>query len=208
MRKVPGARVVLALTLVGAVAIWAACSGSDPQDVVSPDAGSDATTEKDSGNPEEKPDSGGEKKDSGSDAGKVDPYDAGEPILLDAGDLFDGGLIPCVVGGELEEEPNDALEEANTLRPTRCGVAFAGDGGPDSGDVDSLTFELGDASSSFYLQYAGNVKVVVETDGQAPADISASPAPTLKFVKGQPYYVQVSSATGKTQTWRVTLFEK
>ncbi len=189
------------MSAVAAAGVWAACGGSDGQDVVQTDAGSDTGGNQDSGSNET--DSGGSQdsgpKDSGAD---VKIYDAGEPNVLDSGDV-DGG-IPCVVGGELEEEPNDTVQLANELNRTRCGVIKVM---LDAGEKDYLTFELGDASTDFYLQYAGNVKVIVETDGSAPVDITQG-SPVLPFRKGQPYSVEVTSKDNKEQVWRVTLFEQ
>lgn len=203
MRKILGARLIFSLTAIAAIGVWAACGGSDPQDVVQTDAGSDAGGDKDTSPPDN--DSGGNKDTGAPDTGPPQKeYDAGPPIVLDGGD-FEGG-IPCVVGGELELEPNDDKLTANDLKPTRCGVVLVSDGGVDGGESDWLTFQLGDASTNFYVQYAGNVKVLVETDGQAPVDITTGGK--LNFAKGQPYHVQVRSADGKTQTWRVTLFQE
>lgn len=203
MRKAYIARLLFTMSAVAAAGVWAACGGSDGQDVVQTDAGSDTGGgDKDSGSGEV--DSGGREdsgpKDSGAD---VKQYDAGQPNILDGGDL-EGG-IPCVVGGELEDEPNDNRVLANELNPTRCGVIKIGP--TDAGESDFLTFTLGDASTDFYLQYAGNVKVVVETDGSAPVDITQG-APVLPFKKGQPYFVEVTSKDGKQQVWRVTKFEE
>jgi len=204
MRKAHIARMFFTMSAVAAAGVWAACGGSDGQDVVQTDAGSDTGGgNQDSGNPI---DSGGNQdsgpRDSGAD---VKIYDAGEPNVLDSGDV-DGG-IPCVVGGELEIEPNDTPEQAieNELRPTRCGVIKID--ALDAGEKDYLTFMLGDASTNFFLQYAGNVKVLVETDGSAPIDITQG-SPVLPFKKGQPYNVQVTSKDNKQQIWRVTLFEE
>lgn len=201
MRKAHIARMFFTMSAVAAAGVWAACGGSDGQDVVQTDAGSDTGGNQDSGSNET--DSGGSQdsgpKDSGAD---VKIYDAGEPNVLDSGDV-DGG-IPCVVGGELEEEPNDTVQLANELNRTRCGVIKVM---LDAGEKDYLTFELGDASTDFYLQYAGNVKVIVETDGSAPVDITQG-SPVLPFRKGQPYSVEVTSKDNKEQVWRVTLFEQ
>ncbi len=203
MRKGHIARLLFTMSAVAAAGVWAACGGSDGQDVVQTDAGSDTGGgDRDSGGDQndsgDHADSG--PKDSGAD---VEIYDAGEPNVLDGGDV-EGG-IPCVVGGELEEEPNDTALLANELRPTRCGVIKID--ALDAGEKDYLTFTLGDASTNFFLQYAGNVKVMVETDGSAPVDITQG-SPKLDFRKGQPYFVEVTSKDNKQQVWRVTLFEK
>lgn len=200
MRKAYIARWIFTMSAIAAAGVWVACGGSDGQDVVQMDAGTDTGEggDRDSGQVDSgTPDSGPE--DSGAD---VKIYDAGKPILLDGG--IEGG-IPCVEGGELEDEPNDEKQLANELKPTLCGVIKAH--APDAGESDFLTFTLGDASTSFFLQYAGNVKVTVETDGSVPVDITQG-SPTLDFKKGQPYFVEVTSKDNKQQVWRVTVFEE
>jgi hypothetical protein len=201
MGKLNVARLLFTFSAVTAAGVWAACGGSDSQDVVSTDAGSDTGGEVDSGGSS---DSGGQRDTGPADTGAgAKIYDAGPPNVLDSGDV-EGG-IPCVVGGELEEEPNDDRDTANEMKPTRCGVIKIN--AQDAGESDFLTFALGDASTSFFVQYAGNVSVLVETDGSAPVDITQG-SPTLPFRKGQPYVVEVKSKDGKQQVWRVTLFEE
>lgn len=201
MRKIFGARFVFCMTAVAAVGVWAACGGSDSQPALDTDAGNfdaarpDTSVAVDSAPP-----------DTGITTQEAGPaYDAGAPNLIDGGAEFEGG-IPCVVGGDPEVEPNDDRSTANDLHPTRCGAVLVTDGGLDGGESDFLSFTLGDASTNFFLQYAGQVKVKVETDGQAPVDITA-PDASLILKKGQPYFVEVRSATGKSQVWRVTLFQ-
>jgi hypothetical protein len=195
-----------------------ACSGSDDQDVTTtPDAGGgfDAslpdTSQPDTSAPDTGADTG--PKDSGP------QYDAGPPVTLDGGDLYEGG-VPCVQGGLLEEEPNDDTTTANELSPTdagctapgcsRCGVIFVTDldAGPDGGtESDFLTFTVRPGVKDFYLQFAGNVTLTVTVEGHPPVVISQTQSPTLPLVRGKPYFVEVKSASGKKQTWRVTLFE-
>jgi hypothetical protein len=198
--RFPLRRLVFGATALAALGIWTACGGSDAV-VADTDAGGFA--EVDSAVP---PVATVEPKDSAPPTPPAPVYDAGEPNLIDGGDAFEGG-IPCVVGGEGEIEPNNDTASANELHPTRCGAVLVSDGGADGGESDYLTFTLGDASTNFYLQYAGNVKLKVETDGQAPVDMAA-PDASLVLQHGQPYFVEVRSATGKSQTWRVTLFQK
>ena len=116
MRKPLRTRLGLGLVLSGAIGAWlAACGGSDAQDVIdAPDTGPAETSTVDTS----KPDTGS------PDTGKPDTgpvYDAGPPNVLDGGDLYEGG-VPCVVGGLLEEEPNDDRDAANVVDPTRCGA--------------------------------------------------------------------------------------
>ena len=203
MRKFFGPRLLLCATGIAAVGVWVACGGSDSQDVQAVDAGRDVVVLDTSA----ALDTGILPDTSVAPVPEAGPiYDAGAPNVLEGGPGFEGG-IPCVVGGLVEEEPNDDPSMANPLTPTRCGAVLVEDGGLDGGENDYLTFTLGDASTSFFLQYSGQVKVNVEVDGSAPVDITA-PDASLKLVKDQPYFVQVRSATGKTEVWRVTLFTK
>jgi hypothetical protein len=224
MRKKMVARVLMAtggatLLVMGFIA----CSGSDGQDLVQgfdsgPDTSLPDTSVADTG-----------PKDTGADVAKESGpiYDAGPVVTLDGGDLYEGG-VPCVLGGELEEEPNDDTANANTLNPnpllpeagkaqsrsTRCGVMFlvgadGGDAGNDSGlvpELEYLTFQLQSTTKSFFVQYGGNVVLKVEVEGHPPVTIP-SPDASIPFVKNKPYYIQVKSADGKSQKWRVTLFE-
>jgi hypothetical protein len=202
MGKVSGARLVFCMTAVAAIGVWVACGGSDDQEVLNSDAGFE--TGIDSYQPPVDA-----AMDTNKDAGitpETGPiYDAGVPNVIDGGAEFEGG-IPCVVGGDPELEPNDTRLLANELKPTRCGAVLVSDGGMDGGESDFLTFTLGDASTSFFLQYAGDVTVKVDTDGQAPVDIT-QPDASLVAKKNQPYFVEVRSKTGKSQVWRVTLFQ-
>lgn len=207
MRKSLVARLVFGLTTVAAVGVWVACGGSDAQDVVAGDAGGDASSKDGSTEDAYTPPKDSGAKDSSADTGTKE-RDAGTPIVIypDGGPFAEAG-IPCYEGGELEQEPNDIKALANPLRPIRCGVIEVGDAGAinDGGESDWLTFELSDASTGFWLQYEGNVKVFVETDGQAPME--ATPDAAMIVRKDQSYYAQVRSADGKTQKWKVILFE-
>jgi hypothetical protein len=211
MRKALVARLFFATTILSAAGVWIACGGSDSQDVTTtPDAGKDTgAPDKDTGPVDD--DSGGPEdsgpKDTGAD---VKVYDAGPPIYLDGGDI-DGGVL-CVVGGELEQEDNNTAATANPInygavpgKASRCGVIKID--AQDAGESDFLKFELADAATKFYLQYAGDVHVIVETDGSAPVDITQDSS-ELAFRKGQPYLVEVKSKDGKQQVWRVTLFQE
>ena len=199
--RIPRARLLFGMTAIAAISVWVACGGSDDQAVVEGDAGGPEASLPDTSPVDSAP------KDSGilptKEAGPI--YDAGTPNLIDGGDAVEGG-IPCVVGGDPELEPNDETLTANELKPTRCGAVLVTDGGPDGGESDFLTFTLADAATSFFLQYAGNVSVKVETDGQAPVDITG-PDASLVLKKAQPYFVEVRSVNGKSQVWRVTLFQ-
>ncbi|MDB4933368.1 MAG: hypothetical protein JWP87_340 [Labilithrix sp.] len=202
MRKILGARVAFFMASVAALGVWVACGGSDDQEVLDSDAGAETSTVDrappvDAAPPDANKDTGVQE------TGPI--YDAGVPNLIDGGNEFEGG-IPCVVGGDPELEPNDDRLLANELKPTRCGAVLVSDGGLDGGESDFLTFTLADASTNFFIQYAGDVRVKVETDGQAPVDIT-EPDASLVTKKNQPYFVEVRSKTGKSQVWRVTLFQ-
>ncbi len=201
-------RLLFSAAAIGAIGVWVACGGSDDQDVVQSDAGSDTgSSQQDTGTSNN--DSGGQKDTGTPDTSPPKGYcdlndcDAGAPNLIESGTI-DGG-IACVVGGEGEEEPNDTALLANEMKPTRCGVIIA-DGGPDAGEDDYFKFTLNDASTSFYVQYAGKVHVYVQADGSAPVDIT-QPGANLPFVYNQPYFVKVRTADDKQQVYRVTLFE-
>jgi hypothetical protein len=202
---------VFPLTVVSALAVWAACGDDDSDNPGGVDAGTDTGAPKDSGNndPEETEAKDSGPKDTGApDTGKP-PFDAGEPstIFPDGGEFAEAG-IPCVVDGQLEEEPNDTALLANSLARVRCGyAAVPGDAGVDAGENDWLTFTIDPDGGveNFNVNYEGNVKVYVETDGQAPVDITAPGASLGDIRKGQPYYVQVRSANGQSQVWKIIL---
>lgn len=209
MRKSLVARLAFGVTVFSAIGAWIACGGSDPQDVVSADAG-----DKDTGNNNDRDTGDNEPFDSGGprDAGRdatSNVRDAGRPITLfpEAGPYAEAG-IACYEGGELEIEPNDEKGTANILRPIRCGVLEIPDGGGPDADVEWLTFNVRDASTGFFVQYEGNVKVLVETDGMAPVDITLADASIPVFTKDQPYFVQVRTGNGQTQFWKVILYEE
>lgn len=219
MRKSMGVRLFATVACMASLtAGFIACSGSDDQDVsTTPDSGGgfDASLPDTSQPDTSKPDTGNPDtgtKDSGP------QFDAGPPVTLDGGDLYDGG-VPCVQGGLLEEEPNDDTTTANHMSPTdagctqpgcsRCGVVFVTDldAGADAGESDFLTFSVRPGVKDFYLQFAGNVTLTVTVEGKPPVVITQTQSPTLPLVRDKPYYVEVKSANGKQQTWRVTLFE-
>jgi hypothetical protein len=208
MRKALVNRLAFGLTVFSAIGLWMACGGSDPQDVVSADAGEDSRNNRPDV-PEEEPFDAGPPKDAARDVITIPARDAGKPIIIfpDGGPYAEAG-IACYEGGELELEPNEDKATANPLRPIRCGVVEIPDGGAADADVEWLTFNVRDASTGFFLQYEGNVKVFVETDGMAPVDITLADASIPVFTKDQPYFVQVQTNSGKTQFWKIILFEE
>lgn len=208
--------VVASVGIASVTAAFLACSGSDDQDVVvpPPDASTNIpeTSTQDTSVPDTGPPDTGP-KDSGP------QYDAGPSTILDGGDLYEGG-VPCVAGGLVEEEPNDEPDAANPLDTadaacvapgcSRCGIIFTSDpdaGGDGGAEVEYVSFDLHPTAKSFYLQYGGDVTLSVTVGAQGPFVINKTSSPALPFQKGQTYYVQVTSNTGKKMPWRVTLFE-
>jgi len=216
MRHATGHRIFFALA-VGAslTAGFVACSGSDDQDVIAADSGTDASL----------PDTAAPDNfvpDTGTDTGPKDSgpqFDAGPPVTLDGGDLYEGG-VPCVAGGLIEEEPNDEPDAANPLDPadaacvapgcSRCGIIFTSDpdaGGDGGAEVEYVSFDLHPTAKSFYIQFGGDVTLTVTVGAQGPFVINKTSSPALPFVKDATYYVKVTSNTGKRMPWRVTVFE-
>jgi hypothetical protein len=202
MRKLSRGRVLFPLSSVLAVAVWAACGGSDGSSVIDqPDAGDDTGAElADTGPVLSFPDVAPPPPDA-AEAGPTPllPFDGGPIQILDGGPGVDGG-IPCFASGELEQEPNDDLSTANKLRPIRCGVVMVP---PDGGENDYLTFTVPDSWSGFNLYYDGKISAVVTVDGAAPVDITQQDR--LSLVTGQPYYVQIRSRDGQIQVWKIIL---
>jgi hypothetical protein len=208
MRKPLRTRLGLGLALSAAIGAWlAACGGSDTQDVIeSPDTGPPETSTVDNFRPDTGPPDTGK-----PDTGPV--YDAGPPNVLDGGDLYEGG-VPCVVGGLLEEEPNDDRDAANVVDPTRCGaILLTASSDPDGGagdaaaELDYLTFTLKPATKSFYIQFQGDVILTVDVEGKPTTTITKTSSPPVPFVRDKPYFIQIKSETGKRANWRVTIFE-
>ena len=207
MRKQLRTRLGISIFAGGLVAacIAVACSGSDEQDVIStPDAGTEASFV-DNYKPPVIADTS--VPETTVEAGPI--YDAGPPTVIEAGAEYGEAGVPCVVGGTLEEEPNDEADAANELMPTRCGaVLLTADGGTDAGvaESDFLTFTLKATTKSFYIQFSGDINMTITVDGQT-VNFTPTSQPKVPFVKDKPYTVQVKSADGKKQNWRVTIFE-
>lgn len=217
MRISTGLRIFSVLAASASLtAAFIACSGSDDQDVISQDAGQEASVP-DTFVPDTGPADTGPKDSGPKDSGPQ--FDAGPATVLDGGDEYEGG-IPCVVGGLAEEEINDEPDAANPLDPadaacvapgcSRCGIIFQND--PDAAvdagtEPEYVSFDLHPSAKSFYLQFAGDITMTVTVDTQGPFVINASSSPALPFVRDKTYYVKVTSNTGKRTPWRVTLFE-
>jgi hypothetical protein len=126
-------------------------------------------------------------------------YDAGAPIVLEAGPEYGGG-VPCVQGGVLEVEPNDDASTANELAPTVCGAVLPGT------EVDVLKFRLQSRSKSMFIGFDGNVSLTVTVDGQTVV-VTPQSNPAIPFVKNKDYTVEVRSMDQARQNYRVTIFE-
>jgi hypothetical protein len=203
MRTLLRARFIFPFTIAAALGVWVACGGSDAQDVTNADAGGRV----DSGGPVIVTPPPPPPEDAAVDSGTRPFPDAGRLVILDGGDV-DGG-IPCFEGGELEVEPNNTNVLANTLSRIRCGVT-KGAGGTGSADPDVMTFTIRDASANFDLDYQqrdGTIRVVVETDGAAPVDISEPGASLGKVRYDQPYYATITSKDSKQVKWVLVLTE-
>jgi hypothetical protein len=226
MRKSTRLRFFLAATALSALAAFFVACGDDDgnSDITGPPDAASETSKPETSTPETSvPDTG--PKDAAPD-GPV--YFAGDATVLDAGPEYEGG-IACVFGGQIEEEKNDEPDAANPLRTSpeagcvgtgcsRCGVIFdddldagaeAGDGGFGGTEYEYLSFVLHPATKSFYLQFAGDITLTVTVEGGAgsPYTINTTSSPTIAYVANKPYYVRVTSNTGKQTPWRVTLFE-
>jgi hypothetical protein len=226
MRKSTRLRFFLAATSLSALAAFFVACGDDDSnsDITGPPDAAAETSKPETSTPDTSlPDAG--PKDAAPD-GPL--YFAGDATVLDAGPEYEGG-IACVAGGRIEVEVNNEPDAANPLRTSPeagcvgtgcsvCGVIFdddldaggdAGDGGFGGTEYEYLTFVLHPATKSFYLQFAGDVTLLVSVEGGAgsPYTVSTTSSPEIKYVANTPYYVRVTSNTGKQTPWRVTLFE-
>ena len=237
MRKSTRLRFFLAVaSLSSFAAIFAAACGDDDSGggtPGTPDSSIPETSKPDNNVPDTSTADTGP-KDAASDA-RV--YNAGDATVLEAGPEYEGG-IACVAGGQIEEEVNDEPDAANELRApdasclgfknnaqvgpgcSRCGVIFdndldagkdAGDGGLGGTELEVVTFMLSPvagANNNFFIQYAGDVTLVVTVEGSATEYvISSTSTPTLPYTTGKRYFVTVKSNTGAQTPWRVTLYE-
>ncbi len=207
---------LLALASVSFTAVIAACSSSSTEEVLAADAGRDTgNVTVDSGG---SPDTGSVGFDAGTttetstviDAGPQ--YDAGPPVVLDGGAQNEGG-IPCVQGGVPEIEPNQSAGQATPFTTSICGViepaAGAEAGLPDAAagaESDFTTYTLKSTTSSFFLQFSGDITLVITVDGQT-VTLTPTSFPAIPFAKGKPYIVEVKANTSAKTFWRVSLFE-
>lgn len=226
MRNSTGLRFFLAATsLTTLAALFVACSDDDGNSDITgaPDAATDTNrpdtnTVTDTGPPDTGP----------KDAAPDGPgYFAGDATVLDGGPDYEGG-VACVIGGQVEQEVNDEPGTANELRTTPdagcvgtgcsvCGVITdsdldagkdAGDGGLGGTELEYVSFVLHSATKNFYIQYGGDVTLVVTVEGSTTEYvINSTSSPTLPYSAGKRYSVLVKSNTGAVTPWRVTLFE-
>ena len=237
MRKSTRLRFFLAVaSLSSFAAVFAAACGDDDgggATTTTPDSSVPDTNKPDNSVPDTSTADTGP-KDAASEA-RV--YNAGDATVLEAGPEYEGG-IACVAGGQIEEEVNDDTANANALRAgdasclgflnnaqvgpgcSRCGVIFdsdldagkdAGDGGLGGTELEVVSFKLAPvagAKNNFFIQYAGDVTLVVTVEGSATEYvISSTSAPTLPYTTDKTYFVTVKSNTGAVTPWRVTLYE-
>lgn len=215
MRLSPQSMRVVALLSVGLGAVVAACSSSSSEEVLAADAGSDTSSSGlDSGSTT---DTGGSNFDSATntetsvfDAGPQ--YDAGAPVTLDGGGP-DGGGLPCVQGGIAEVEPNNAAGTATPFTTSVCGFiepnSAPADAAADASvgaEVDFLTFTLQAATTSFFVQFSGDVTLNITVDGQTVV-LTPTSFPPIPFVKNKPYVIEVKANQASTTVYRVSLFE-
>ena len=197
-----------------AAGIFFACSGSDPQDVITPTEGGtpDVTTTPDVfTQPDTSTSDAGADRTVSDAASDAFPYDTGTPTVIDAGGIYEGG-VPCVVGGALEVEPtNDSPSTPDTLNPTVCGAILLGAGADGGIDVDYLKFRLKNTTTSFFIYFEGNIKMTVTVPGADGGVQTVIITPTsggaVPFVQNQDYSVKVESNDGARQNWRITVFE-
>jgi hypothetical protein len=222
-----------ATTISTLAALFIACGGDDNSDVTGPpDTGTDTNRPDTNTGPADTGPADTGPKDASSD---VRVYNPGDATLLEAGPEYDGS-IACVVGGQIEQEVNDTPDAANELRKTadagclgftgntqtgpgcsRCGVIFdndldagkdAGDGGLGGTELEYLSFVIEPGTNNFFLQFQGDVTLVVTVEGSATEYvITATTSPSLPYMAGKRYFVAVKSNTGAVTPWRVTLFE-
>jgi hypothetical protein len=199
---------LVALVSVSFTAVVAACSSSSTEDVLPADAGSDTSSSSDF-DAGSSPDVSTTFEASTFETSVADTgpqHDAGAPVVLDGGAEFEGG-VPCVQGGILEIEPNDSAGTATPFTTSICGAVLpGGDAGDAATESDFATFTLQSATSSFYVEFAGDVSLVITVDNQT-VTLTPTSFPSIPFVKGKPYIVEVKANQPQRTFWRVSLFE-
>lgn len=202
------------LTLLGATLGVAACSGDDTGAGLF-DAGPDTSTTGDDAATSE--DGGVTGNDTGTtlqDASAADVVkieastrDTGVPNVVDAGP--DSGGVPCIVGGNLETEPNGDVTgpkgQANDLVGTVCGTIT-----PPADLTDWYKFKLQAATTTMTLFFSGNVKLTVTVSGQTVV-LTPQNSPAVPFEQGKEYSVKVETNEAvptNRQNYTITLDEK
>ncbi len=209
--SVPRSLRLVALSSIVLAAIATACSDSSSSGDVTPttDGGGDGSSSGDSSTGFDG--GGGSDSSSTQDTGSLvdsnpgPQRDAGAPITIDAGDA---GSIPCVVNGTVEVEPNNAAGTATEMAaPTAgsssiCGI-LAG-GGDAAADVDFVKFKLQAATTSFYVEWVGNVTPEFKINGTLTTIGAAG-----SFQKTDFYSVEMKPNAGAAANspWRLTVYE-
>ncbi len=132
--------------------------------------------------------------------------EAGEPTpdsgpLSDAGnDAPEAGVSAlCVGAGVVESEANETAANATPFTTSVCGTLAAG-----GGDKDFITM-MPPSAPNFYFQIHGNVTLHVSIDGQTAL---VPPSPTIPFVPGKPYVIEVLANNPTSATdWRVSFIQ-
>jgi hypothetical protein len=199
---------VASFSILGAGLTVAACSGDDGNTAGLFDAGTDvangdATSGEDGGGTQ---DTGSAQDTSTADVIKTEAStrDTGVPNVVDGGP--DSGGVPCIVGGNLETEPNNDPGTANTLSGTVCGTIT-----PAALDLtDYYKFTLQPATTTMTLFFSGNVKITITVKGQTVV-LTPQSSPAVPFEQGKEYSVKVESNEAvptNRQNYTITLEEK
>lgn len=111
-----------------------------------------------------------------------------------------GGNPSC----EPEVEPNDKKDEANELRPARCGTLSKDD------KKDYLTFRLKPDTKQLSINFTGRVRLRVDVDGEKTTELTPESAGAVPFVTDEDYIIEVTSLTDSSAdvSWRVEVIEK
>lgn len=172
--------VIVSVLAAGVAVLAIACSGAEPQDVLSGTSASSSSGASSSGT------SGGTS--SGTSSGTSGA----------------SGTSGTPAGCPPEEEPNDSRDEANTLAPTLCGTLSGDDG------KDFLTFQLKPTTKSMSINFTGRIRLKVDVKGRDTVELTPENAGVVPFVMGQAYLIEVTPLTDSSTSipWRVTVVEK
>src|SRR5262249_38916051 len=132
----------------------------------------------------------------------------GDVIYVDA--PIEGGL-PCVIGGNVELEPNDNGPFADAGGPNVvpegviCGATAPGT------DVDWFVHHLRSDAGNLSIVFNGNVKIVLSVDQldggtQDLATFQPNGNPvSYSIIPGRDHFLKVTSNDGQTQTYLVRI---